>query len=84
MGGRAQSQWKVEVVGRVYDAKVRRGASSLGGLVGSAVFPGFFLGTLRLSVGESLWGLCVVSFFHGCPVLFSRLSRVFLKSVVSC
>jgi len=49
-----------------------------------AVFPGFFLGTLRLSVGESLWGLCVVSFFHGCPVLFSRLSRVFLKSVVSC
>jgi hypothetical protein len=41
-----------------------------------AVFPGFFLGTLQLSVGESLWGLCVVSFFAGVPC-FSRDCRVF-------
>ncbi len=70
-----QSQWKVEVVGRVYYAKVSKGASSLGGFVGCSVSLVFSGNTAAFCWGKSVGTLCCL--------FFSRVSRAFL-AIVAC
>jgi hypothetical protein len=73
VGGRAQSQWKVEVVGRVYETKVRKGAPSLGGIVGCSVSWVFSGNTAAFC-----WGKFVLSLFFAGVACFSRDCRAFL------